>query len=306
MWLRWLVHSWVRQHAQQTLTELVAEAVRGEPVRRPQPPRRSSPDDGTSEDEAATMRSEAERPPVSKAFLFALELEAAGFLERLREVRRVRGAAFTAHDGFLGDERVVIAETGVGLQAARQAAAELIDVYGPRWVISAGFAGGLATPVRRGHFVMADTIVAEDGRELSTGLKVPAESLAAQPSLHAGRLVTVDRLVREASDKRDLHQRFGATACDMESWSVAEACRDRKVRFVSVRVISDAVDDVLPREIENLLGQKSLAGKMGAVAGALLNRPSSVKDMWNLYEEAQRGSARLGKFLTGVAQQLGD
>jgi hypothetical protein len=45
---------------------------------------------------------------------------------------------------------------------------------------------------------------------------------------------------------------------------------------------------------------------MGAVAGALLNRPSSVKDMWNLYEEAQRGSARLGKFLTGVAQQLGE
>lgn len=305
MWLRWVIHSWVRQHAQPVLQELVAEAIRGEPVKRvvrPESEMRSPESNGDSED--ATMRAAAARPPAGIVFLFALELEAEGLIEKLRDVNRVRGVSFTAHDGFLDQERVIVVETGVGLAAARKATEEVIDIYAPRWIVSAGFAGGLAPTVRRGHFVMADTIVAEDGQELATGLRLPAESLAAQPSLHAGRLVTVDRLVRETSDKRDLHERHGAVACDMESWSVAQVCREKKTRLVSVRVISDAVDDALPKEVENLLGQKSLAGKMGAVAGALLNRPSSVKDMWKLYEEAQRNATRLGKFLLGVVPQL--
>ena len=86
--------------------------------------------------------------------------------------------------------------------------------------------------------------------------------------------------------------------------TLAEICRKLKSKFLAVRIISDTVDDVLPKEIENLLDQSSLAGKLGAVAGAILNRPSSVKDMWRLREAAIKASDRLAKFLTGVMSQL--
>ena len=82
-------------------------------------------------------------------------------------------------------------------------------------------------------------------------------------------------------------------------------CSDEKVRFLSVRIISDGVDDELPIEIERLLDQPSFAGKLGAAAGAIFRRPSSVKDMWKLKEDAIQASDRLAKFLAGTIRQLG-
>ena len=90
----------------------------------------------------------------------------------------------------------------------------------------------------------------------------------------------------------------------METLAVADVCRREKVRFLSVRVISDALDDELPQEIERLLDQKSLASKLGAAAGAVFNRPSSVKDMWNLKEQAIQASDRLARFLASTIAQL--
>jgi adenosylhomocysteine nucleosidase len=88
-----------------------------------------------------------------------------------------------------------------------------------------------------------------------------------------------------------------AVACDMETYAIAEVCRVAKVPFLSVRVISDALEDELPKEVERLLEQHSLASKLGAATGAIFNRPSSIKDMWNLKEQAIKASDRLARFL---------
>jgi adenosylhomocysteine nucleosidase len=85
---------------------------------------------------------------------------------------------------------------------------------------------------------------------------------------------------------------------------VAEACRNENVPLLAIRVISDAVDDELPPEIEYLLAQKSLAGKLGAATGAFLKRFSAAKDLWRLREDALKASDRLAKFLEGVVKQL--
>ena len=85
---------------------------------------------------------------------------------------------------------------------------------------------------------------------------------------------------------------------------MAEICRREKVRFLAVRVISDAVDRQLPPEVDNLVRQRSRAGRIGAVGAALLRRPSSIKDMWQLREAALLASERLGSFLVGVVKQL--
>jgi adenosylhomocysteine nucleosidase len=56
--------------------------------------------------------------------------------------------------------------------------------------------------------------------------------------------------------------------------------------------------------LENLLEQKTLAGKVGAAAGAVLKRFSAAKDLWQLREDALKASDRLAKFLAGVVGQL--
>jgi adenosylhomocysteine nucleosidase len=122
--------------------------------------------------------------------------------------------------------------------------------------------------------------------------------------LHVGRLLTVDRLIRHPDERRKLHADHAALACDMETFAVAQACRDAGTRLLSVRIISDAIDDELPREIEHLLSQTTLAGKIGAAAGAVMHRWGAAKDLWNLREDALKASDRLAKFLRGVVTQL--
>ena len=238
------------------------------------------------------------------ALIFALGIEAGGIVDRLQGKITSRYENCVEHAGKFGKRQVVVTESGIGRKLAGEVATDVIRCHKPAWIISAGFAGALKDGVRRGHIVMAETVVDEAGNQLETGLRLDPKTLAAQPWLHTGRLLTVNHVVRSEQEKRQLGEKHQAVACDMETAAVADVCRQHKTRFLSVRVISDAVDERLPPEVESLLGQKSLAGKLGAAAGAIFNRPSSVKDMWNLREEAIKASDRLAKFLEGTVEQL--
>ncbi len=286
MMLRWLVTNYVRQMAQQRVQEAVTEAVRPRDV----------------DDAGARQPIETARPEI--VYIFATGIEADALASMLDGKRSVQFPSLREHTGMLDGRGVVVAETGMGAEAARKATAELISAYQPAWVVSAGFAAALVEDVRRGHIVMAEELVDLSGRRLSIGLKVDRESIQAARGLHVGSLLGVDRLISTPEEKRELGQSAGALACDMETIAVAEACREAKTRCLSVRVISDAVSDRLPKEVQNLVAQRSLAGKLGAVTGALLKRPSSVTHMWHLREEATKLSARLAKFLRSITQQL--
>jgi adenosylhomocysteine nucleosidase len=243
-------------------------------------------------------------PPVDIAVVFAMSVESGGFVDLLQERITTRCHSHTEHRGQLKGRHVLVAESGVGQDAARAVTADVLRVHQPNWVISAGFAGALQPKLRRGHILMADEVVDVTGKRLSIGLTVDHTSIEASPSLHVGRLLTVDQLLRTHSQKEHLGANHASLACDMETLGVAEACQQAGTKFMSVRIISDSLDDELPKEVERLLAQESLVGKLGAAAGAIVNRPSSVKDMWKLKEDALKATDRLGRFVTGVIDQL--
>jgi adenosylhomocysteine nucleosidase len=236
--------------------------------------------------------------------VFALGIESGGFEDLLSGVLTTRGDGFTAKQGLLNERGVVVIESGVGTLAAARGTQALLAGHKPRWVISAGFAGGLDPKLKRGDIVMVDGLAEASGRRLAIDLRVPAESLMSTRGVHVGRLLTVDSVVRSTDEKRALGKRHEAVAVDMESWAVGEVCRQAKTRCIAVRVISDAVDDELPHEVERLLRQTTRSARLGAVAGAIFRRPSSVKDMLKLKENALVASDRLAKFLSGIIGQL--
>jgi adenosylhomocysteine nucleosidase len=217
---------------------------------------------------------------------------------------RTHAAGLVFRDGGLDGRRVVLVESGVGREAAARATEALILGHQPRWIISAGYAGGLSDRVAQGNFVLADEIVDVEGHSLTIDFKLAPDALEAMPHVHVGRVLTLDRVIGRAEEKQELGARHGALAVDMESMGVAETCRREKVRFLSVRVVTDAVDRTLPDDIDYLVKKKSTAGRLGAAAGAILRRPSSVKDMWQLKEDALVASERLARFLIGVIGQL--
>ena len=283
MFLRQLVTHWIKTQAAQTARDAAMDAAR------------QHLSDQPDEDE------EPQEPPTpcDIGVVFALGIESGGLMDRLKGVVATQGFGFTAYEGGLNGRTVVIMESGPGREKASQATAALIRGHKPAWVISAGFAGGLKTELKRNDIIVADHVALCEGKQLTIEMQMPK-----QPHLHIGRLLTVDEVVEDPEEKHRLGDNHDAIAVDMETFAVAETCAERKTRFLSVRVVSDGVDDRLPPEIENLLHQKSIGGKIGAVAGSIFRRPGSVRDMWDLKERAIVASDSLAKFLAGVISQL--
>jgi adenosylhomocysteine nucleosidase len=318
MLLRWIVNNYLREAAEGKVRGVVSdlkqsaiEKMTGSADRalsRPEP-RSASPEPSPSDPRLPTSDSRPPTPdheflPCDVAFIYALGIESGGLVDLLQGAETSRHPHGAEHAGKLAGREVAVIEGGVGQKAAVRATAEAIKFYQPKWVISAGFGGGLNDGLRRGHIVMADEVANLAGQRLAVGLQLDPASLAAMKGLHVGRLLTVDSILRQPAERRRLAEQHGAIACDMESFAVAETCRQHGIPLLAIRVISDAVDDELPPEIEHLLAQKSLAGKLGAAAGAVLKRFSVAKDLWKLREDALKASDRLAKFLVGVVAQL--
>ena len=287
MMLRHIVTNWIRQTAGQTLHEVVSEAVRGAQYR--------FGSDATLPDQAL---------PCNVVAVFGESVEAGGTVDLLRSGTSMRCPNFVEHTGYLGETRVAVIESGVGRQAAATAMSDVVALHHPSWVISAGFACALTADLRRGHILMADEVADAEHQCVAIGLPVDRASLAATRTQHIGRLVTVDHLVRAKEEKNRLAADYKAVACDMETMAIAEVCQREQIRFLSVRIITDTLDEELPKEIDRLLAQKSIAARLGVVTGAIFNRPSSIKDLWKLKEDAIKASDRLAKFVAGVVAQL--
>ncbi len=245
-------------------------------------------------------------PPIDAdvGIVFALGIEAGGLIDRLDGVLAIESPQGVVRQGGWKGLQVVLIEGGVGRECATRATQHLLEGHKPRWIISAGFAGALRPGLKRNDIVLATGLVEPGGQRCSIDLKMSADEAAKMPGLHLGTLVTVDSLVRTSTEKRALGEQHGALAVDMETWAVAQVCREHKVRFLAVRVISDTVEDELPEDIERLVRQKSLGRQLGAAAAALWQRPASIKDMWQLKEAALVASDRLAKFVLGMVSQL--
>ena len=290
MVLRWVVRNWLGNLARQKVRQTVVEAARE---------KLAEAAEGPDTEEPAR-----EERPCDVGVVFALGIEAGGLEDLLDGAVLTRGHGFVVRQGGLKGRQVVVVQSGAGARAASHATEALLDGHQPQWVISAGFAGALDERLERHDLVMADGLIHADGRRLSIDLKVDPAALEQTPGVHVGPVLTVDHVVRLPEEKRSLGEKHHALAVDLESCAVAEVCRRRRVRFLDVRIISDAVGDELAPEVQGLVKQKTRTARLGAALGAVWKRPSSVKDMWKLREDALVASDRLAKFLASTIEQL--
>jgi adenosylhomocysteine nucleosidase len=154
--------------------------------------------------------------------------------------------------------------------------------------------------LKTGDIVVASSTLDADGNELKIDLKMPANP---SQGLHVGRLLTIPEVAKSPEDKQRLGRETGAIAVDMESAAVAAVCRERKVRFMAVRVISDAMNETLPDEALTILSDRG-AVQIGAAVSALWKRPGSAAELWKLRTAANEAASRLGFFLEGVVGRL--
>lgn len=159
--------------------------------------------------------------------------------------------------GTMGRCEVVLHQCGIGKVNAAVGATELISAFAPSAVVSTGVAGGASEQLEVMDVVAARQTCYHDvycGSEVAYGqvqgmparyeadpvLLAKAEAIGCGVRLHTGLTVTGDWFVDSQDKMRSIIDRFpDATAVDMESAAIAQACHLRRVPFLSLRVISD-------------------------------------------------------------------
>ncbi|MEO7725051.1 MAG: hypothetical protein ABIU29_10290, partial [Chthoniobacterales bacterium] len=95
-------------------------------------------------------------------------------------------------------------------------------------------------------------------------------------SAHLARLATIDRIIENAAERAQFAREHDAAAVDMETEWIAQACSARKIRLLSLRVISDTAAAPFPAPpavLFDLERQQTNPGRLGAY---LLRHPPAV------------------------------
>ena len=251
------------------------------------------------------MKNDTRPKPQPLGIIFALPIEAHTFERRLGNATKYQGQKSVIYEGHVFDHPVVWTISGVGQEAARNAAQLIIDGHQPHTLISAGFAGALAPHLEHGTVLVPERIL-DDNQQCIYPLGHSDQSLWPGENIIDSKatLITVDSVITSKEKKAKLRQESHADLVDMESAAVALVAQNANVQFLAVRAISDTSEEALPPEVSRLSQPQSPMHRFGAALAAITRRPAAVTDLWRLWEQGMSCSRTLADRLQQIAQTI--
>jgi hypothetical protein len=160
------------------------------------------------------------------------------------------------------------------------------------WVTHIGTAGGLD--------IRTDPDIAPH-----RALTELAAAAASQAGLvrHRGRLLSSSDLWSRAAAKRELGERSGALAVDMESYSLGRAAAHYHLPFASMRTIFDTCHDDLPFPVEVCTTPDGRL-RHGRLAAYMARHPRTLLDLPRLGYKARLAGQYLGAWLDHFCAML--
>jgi adenosylhomocysteine nucleosidase len=204
--------------------------------------------------------------------------------------------------------RIVIAFVGMSFEAkiaagpgvlvvCRSARRELATVaknaarQGYRGIISFGVAGGLASNLRTGDWIVASAVLESDTTR-TTDTAWSRKLLKMIGGASHAPIIGVDAPIVEPAKKRELHRTTGAAAVDMESHVVARLAAEHGLAFAAVRVVVDPADRAIPPAAILGMGVDGRAD-IAAVVRDLIARPSQLSSLVRVAVDAFAARAEL-------------
>lgn len=189
--------------------------------------------------------------------IVAMEKELEQLLTIVEDMKKESHGGRTYATGRVGNNEVVIQQSGIGKVNAAIGAVEMLNAYTPDILVSTGVAGGADTSLEVGNVVVGNAYCYHDaycGEECAKGqiLGQPARyvckeqlvnkalSLKCNTKVRSGLIVSGDWFVDSREKMRSILDDFAeAMAVDMESCALAQTCHIYDTPFVSFRIISD-------------------------------------------------------------------
>jgi adenosylhomocysteine nucleosidase len=203
---------------------------------------------------------------MTTAIVSAMHEELAAVLALMPDEKRQMVAGRDFWLGHLHGQEVVAVLSRIGKVAAATTATVLIERFDVQRIVFTGVAGGLATGVKVGDIVVADSFLQHDldvsplfqkyevpsygtsrfqtDNNLSDRLEQSARRALPHATIHRGLVISGDRFVATSAESRALQSTLPqALAVEMEGAAFAQVCHDYTVPFAAVRTISDRADD---------------------------------------------------------------
>ena len=150
---------------------------------------------------------------------------------------------------------VSILLTGIGQKNAEKSVRDFLAGNSPELVLTCGFAGGLKPDLKIGDVFFLTTYSDLDKSLCQAGAR-PAQFFC------------TDRIAVTAAEKKQLFEKNGAWAVEMESGAIQDICHERGIPCATVRVISDTANEDLPLDF-NALAKPDKSIDFGKLALAM-------------------------------------
>lgn len=203
------------------------------------------------------------------AVTFALAAESSDFIRLLAHAETSSAGGAEIIRGELSGRAVIVCHTGVGEKVCRPRMERFLEGSRFDYLISAGFAGGIDSALH-----IADILIAENysSTALLQSLKLPL----AETAMSVGKLITDTSVVASLEQRAALARRTGAAAVDMETESIAASCAAHAVPMLSIRAISDTVDEPFPAPPEILFDVARQKTNLWRLAGHVATHPNAL------------------------------
>lgn len=180
--------------------------------------------------------------------------------------------------------------------------ARALIAEGCHGLVSFGIAGGLHPDLAAGTVIVADRVIAPDGRAIQTSEPWRQGFVAAcrGAGITIAAVAGSERIVGGVAEKRALAATTGAAAVDMESHAVAAAAAEAGVPVLVVRAVADTATRRLPEWVVTCVAADG-SRRWGAVAAGVLRNPGDLGVLMALAGD----SARAIEALRGVAGRAG-
>ncbi|MBM3901045.1 MAG: hypothetical protein FJ379_02975 [Verrucomicrobia bacterium] len=132
--------------------------------------------------------------------------------------------------------------TGMGSRNAETSVERFLVDHHPRWIVTAGFAGGLDPGLPRGTVGISN----DPG---FLGIALAHGSRLRPMSFHESR-----RVIQTTAAKAELHRASACHAVDMESQTIRRISLARGIPSATIRVVSDDASEDLPLDFGALMG----------------------------------------------------
>jgi adenosylhomocysteine nucleosidase len=254
------------------------------------------------------------------ALMCALQQEIRPIMEHMHVSKKFNMEEVLFYQAELKRLPVTLVQCGIGRYNAIKATNYLLRSSKIKLLISSGIAGGMRQGIRVGDLIIAENVSYgrqsdfESGElQLESNFPCKQEIIQLAKQLgndlelkpHCGNLLTVDKVIGQASIKKKIGEQNSFLAVDMESAAIAEVAYEKGVEFATIRSISDDIDDDLEIDYDSLISSEGKV-RVSNLALKVMKDPRQLAILRRLNRQTKVAVKRLSSFMLQFVPALYD